>query len=103
VKLAGGIRAAVEDGSLDTKGCGHFVQVRDVVPSAVGCEDCLKIGDEWVNLRLCLTCGHVGCCDNSKNKHATKHYHATHHPVIVSYEEGESWLWCYVDEVGIDP
>jgi len=103
VRIAGRIKAAVEDGSLDNKGCGHFIQVRDVVPSADGCEDCLKIGDEWVFLRLCLTCGHVGCCDNSKNKHATKHYHATHHPVIVSYEEGESWLWCYLDEVGIDP
>ena len=63
-----------------------------------GCEECLAIGDTWVHLRLCLECGHVGCCDSSKNKHATKHCHATHHPVIRSLEPGERWLWCYVDE-----
>jgi uncharacterized UBP type Zn finger protein len=65
-----------------------------------GCEECLKMGDSWVHLRLCLECGHVGCCDSSKNKHATKHYHAIHHPVIRSLEPGERWLWCYVDEAG---
>lgn len=64
-----------------------------------GCEECLKNGDEWVHLRLCLTCGHVGCCDSSKNKHATKHFHQTKHPVIKSFQPGEDWLWCYVDEV----
>lgn len=64
-----------------------------------GCEECLKMGDTWVHLRLCLTCGHVGCCDNSKNKHATKHFHQTRHPVIRSFEQGENWKWCYVDEV----
>lgn len=64
-----------------------------------GCEDCLKTGDTWVHLRLCLTCGHVGCCDSSKNKHATQHFHATQHPVIRSFQPGEKWLWCYVDEV----
>jgi uncharacterized UBP type Zn finger protein len=64
-----------------------------------GCQECLAIGDEWVHLRLCLTCGHVGCCDSSKNKHATKHYRATQHPVIRSFEPGERWLWCYVDAV----
>lgn len=64
-----------------------------------GCEECLKMGDSWVHLRLCLTCGHVGCCDNSKNKHATKHFHQTLHPVIKSFEPGEEWKCCYVDEV----
>jgi uncharacterized UBP type Zn finger protein len=63
-----------------------------------GCEECLALGDEWVHLRLCETCGHVGCCDSSKNKHATKHYHATKHPVIRSFQPGENWKWCYVDE-----
>ena len=63
-----------------------------------GCEECLAMGDSWVHLRLCLQCGHVGCCDSSKNKHATKHYHRIHHPVIRSFEPGERWLWCYVDE-----
>ena len=79
--------------------CAHFGQIQDVRPSAAGCEECLASGDEWVHLRICLICGHVGCCDNSRNKHATAHYHATGHPVIQSYEPGESWLWCYVDEI----
>ena len=64
-----------------------------------GCQECLKTGDTWVHLRLCLTCGHVGCCDSSKNKHATRHFHATKHPLIRSIEPGESWLWCYVDDL----
>ena len=64
-----------------------------------GCEECLKTGDTWVHLRLCLECGHVGCCDNSKNKHATKHFHETGHPVIKSFEPGEDWEYCYVDEL----
>lgn len=64
-----------------------------------GCEECLAMGDDWVHLRICLTCGHVGCCDQSKNKHATKHYHKTKHPVIKSFEPGEEWIWCYVDEI----
>ena len=78
--------------------CRHVAAISPVVPSAQGCEDCLKTGDAWVYLRVCMTCGHVGCCDNSKNKHATKHYHTTGHPVIQSFEPGETWLWCYVDE-----
>lgn len=65
-----------------------------------GCEECLKMGDTWVHLRLCLACGHVGCCDNSKNKHATKHFQKTNHPVIKSFEKGENWKWCYIDELG---
>jgi uncharacterized UBP type Zn finger protein len=103
VRIAAKIQAAVEGGKLNAKVCGHLSTIQDVVPSADGCEDCLKIGDEWVHLRLCLSCGYVGCCDDSKNKHATHHHHATSHPIITSYEEGENWLWCYVDRVGIDP
>ncbi len=68
-----------------------------VTPSAQGCQECLETGDPWVHLRLCLTCGHVGCCDSSPNKHATRHHHQTHHPVIKSFEPGESWAWCYLD------
>ncbi|MBV8488983.1 MAG: UBP-type zinc finger domain-containing protein [Candidatus Eremiobacteraeota bacterium] len=64
-----------------------------------GCEECLKTGGHWVHLRLCLTCGHVGCCDSSPGKHATKHFHATQHPAIRSFQPGETWRWCYVDEV----
>lgn len=78
--------------------CSHVNQTHPVMPSAFGCEDCLKIGDTWVHLRICMTCGHVGCCDNSKNKHATKHFHSTQHPIIKSLEPGEDWSWCYVDE-----
>src|SRR5580693_5277377 len=75
--------------------CVHLKKAHNVKPNTDGCEECLKMGDDWVHLRLCLTCGHVGCCDDSKNKHATKHYHATKHPVIRSIEPGESWEWCY--------
>ncbi|HZB46556.1 MAG TPA: NAD-binding protein, partial [Pyrinomonadaceae bacterium] len=78
--------------------CSHLGEVRPVLPSARGCEECLRTGDEWVHLRLCMTCGHVGCCDTSKNKHASKHYPATGHPVIKSLEQGEQWAWCYPDE-----
>jgi len=79
--------------------CPHLQTIRDVTPSASGCEECLKTGDAWVHLRLCLSCGHVGCCDNSKNRHATRHYHETHHPMIRSLEPGEDWGWCYVDNM----
>jgi hypothetical protein len=79
--------------------CVHLNQIRPVIPSASGCEECLAIGDPWVHLRLCLTCGHVGCCDDSKNKHATRHYHKTEHPIIQSHELGERWWWCYPDEL----
>ncbi|HZP87973.1 MAG TPA: UBP-type zinc finger domain-containing protein [Burkholderiales bacterium] len=78
--------------------CSHLAQIRDVTPSAAGCEECLKTGDSWVHLRMCLTCGHVGCCDSSKNKHATKHFHQTGHPIIASHEPAEHWRWCYVDQ-----
>ena len=81
--------------------CTHLDQIQDVSPSADGCEDCLKTGDNWVHLRICLVCGHVGCCDNSKNKHATQHFHATGHPLIQSLEPGETWRWCYVDKAWI--
>ena len=66
-----------------------------------GCEECLKTGDTWVHLRLCVHCGHVGCCDSSKNRHATRHSHAEGHPVIQSLEPGEDWMWCYIDEIAI--
>src|SRR5438876_934526 len=82
--------------------CTHLNQIRNVTPSAQGCEDCLKTGDTWVHLRLCLSCGHVGCCDSSKNKHATKHYHKTSHPIIRSFEPGENWRWCYPDQMLMD-
>jgi len=83
--------------------CTHLQAVKTGVPRTVGgCEECLKMGDSWVHLRLCRTCGHVGCCDDSKNKHATKHFHATRHPIITSLEPGEGWSWCYVDEMLVE-
>ena len=81
--------------------CKHLSQIRDVTPLADGCEDCLKIGESWVQLRLCLECGHVGCCDSSPNRHATKHFHQTKHPIVRSFEPGEDWRWCYVDETEV--
>ena len=82
--------------------CTHLNQIRDVQSNSKGCEECLKTGDPWVHLRLCLTCGHVGCCDASPNKHATKHFHTSQHPIIASFEPGEDWLWCYVDELVVE-
>lgn len=79
--------------------CPHLDEIRAVTPSAEGCEDCLKTGDSWVHLRLCEVCGHVGCCDSSPNRHATKHFHHTKHPIIKSFEPGEEWGYCYVDEL----
>jgi uncharacterized UBP type Zn finger protein len=84
---------------MTTMICEHVEEIRDVEPSSDGCQECLQTGDSWVHLRLCLTCGHVGCCDTSKNKHATKHFYNTHHPIIQSFEPGEDWRWCYVDHL----
>lgn len=79
--------------------CAHLNQIRQVTPHTKGCEECLAAGDSWVHLRLCLSCGHVGCCDSSKNRHATKHHYATSHPIVQSIEPGESWRWCYADQL----
>jgi uncharacterized UBP type Zn finger protein len=79
--------------------CQHLKALKPHKPNGKGCEECLKTGDSWVHLRLCLSCGHVGCCDSSKNKHATKHARATQHPVIRSLEPGEEWGFCYPDDL----
>ena len=81
--------------------CTPLDQIKPVTPNTDGCEECLKMGDTWVHLRMCLICGHVGCCDSSKNKHAAKHYHTTGHAIIKSAEQGEDWRWCYVDEENV--
>jgi uncharacterized UBP type Zn finger protein len=80
--------------------CSHVSQIRDNLhpKDTAVCAECVALGDTWVNLRECLTCGHVGCCDSSKNKHATKHYKATGHPIMKSVTPGEEFVWCYVDE-----
>jgi len=86
-------------GESATPRCEHLDQIRDVPSAAPICEECVRLGDSWVHLRMCLSCGRVGCCDSSKNRHATKHFWATQHPIARSMEPGEEWRWCYVDEV----
>jgi len=91
-------------GEPTTASCGHLGEVHDVTPSTThGCEDCLREGTRWVHLRECLSCGHVGCCDNSPRKHATRHYRTVGHPLVRSFEPGEAWAWCYVDELFLLP
>ena len=79
--------------------CQHLAGLHPVPARTAGCEECLRMGLPWVQLRLCLTCGHVGCCDYSQGQHAERHFHQTGHPVVASFEPGERWAWCYVDEV----
>jgi uncharacterized UBP type Zn finger protein len=77
----------------------HLADIQPVTPQTPnGCQECLELGTRWVHLRLCLTCGHVGCCDSSPMRHATSHAHATEHPIVQSMEPGESWRWCYVHD-----
>jgi len=84
--------------------CGHLDQIQEVTPSGPGCVECLAAGRrDWVHLRVCQLCGHVGCCDSSKDKHATKHFRKTKHPIMRSLEPGENWGWCYIDEGMLEP
>ena len=79
--------------------CRHLDQIKVTETDTRACEECVKIGDSWVHLRMCMTCGRVGCCDSSKNKHATRHFRQVKHPLVRSLEPGETWIWCYVDEI----
>jgi len=81
-------------------GCSHLdrIHITELPESVDGCEDCLRTGGEWLHLRICLICGHVGCCDDSPARHATAHAGAASHPIIRSLEPGEEWCWCYADE-----
>jgi uncharacterized UBP type Zn finger protein len=83
--------------------CTHLdhVHLRQLPESVEGCEDCLAIGGKWLHLRICLECGKVGCCDDSPNKHASAHAHSSAHPIIRSLEPGETWSWCYIDEIAM--
>ena len=83
--------------------CTHLdsVKITELPETVAGCEDCLLTGDPWLHLRLCLQCGHVGCCDDSPNRHATLHAQGTGHPIIRSLEPGEVWSWCFVDELAM--
>ena len=78
--------------------CTHLDEVEDVSPSDQGCHECLQLGGQWVHLRMCQTCGHIGCCDNSPGKHATAHFFGSDHALIRSLEPGEEWVWCFVDQ-----
>jgi uncharacterized UBP type Zn finger protein len=82
--------------------CTHLESIVDVEPSGTGCVECLRDGSRWVHLRRCTQCGHVGCCDNSPNRHATAHFRETEHPIVQSFEPGEDWYWCYVDEIAFE-
>jgi uncharacterized UBP type Zn finger protein len=83
--------------------CTHLDAIRDVSPrTPAGCEECLATGGRWVHLRLCLACGHVGCCDSSPGRHASAHFRQSRHPIVQSFEPGERWRWCYVDETYVD-
>jgi len=84
--------------------CTHLdtVEVTQLPAKVDGCVDCLAIGGVWLHLRICLQCGHVGCCDDSPNRHATAHFHSTRHPIIRSLEPGEDWSWCYIDDVAME-
>ena len=81
--------------------CSHLDVIRDVAPSARGCEECLKVGSPWVHLRLCRTCGHVGCCDDSPLRHARAHFEQSGHPIIEGYDPPEGWGWCYIDQAEV--
>jgi len=84
--------------------CTHLDEIKDVEPATPdGCQECLEMGDEWVSLRMCMKCGHVGCCDSSKNKHATLHFQSAQHPIVQVYGVDEDWLWCYIDELEFSP
>jgi uncharacterized UBP type Zn finger protein len=81
--------------------CGHLdlIQVTDLPAEIAGCEECLRIGGRWMHLRMCMTCGQIGCCDSSPNRHASRHAAEAEHPIVRSAEPGEDWSWCYLDEV----
>ena len=83
--------------------CEHFDAIRPVAPRTRGCEGCLAIGSTWTELRVCLTCGHVGCCEDSSHAHALQHFESTGHPMIASLERRQTWGWCYVDRRYFDP
>jgi len=89
--------------AVDPAACPHMDLVRPVLPGSFGCADCLRIGSTWVHLRVCMTCGHVGCCDSSPHRHARAHFHEVGHPIIASLEPGEDWGWCFLDERLLEP
>ena len=82
--------------------CTHLDQIKDVAPSGNGCVECLQMGAQWVHLRRCTSCGHIGCCDSSPNRHATAHFRQVSHPLVQSFEPGEDWFFCYADDLAFE-
>ncbi len=98
MRIISNIRFAVQRGTgRASQACQHVDFIRPVEPSSTGCAACIALGDTWVHLRMCMTCGTVGCCDSSKNRHASRHAAQVGHPIARSIEPGEDWLWCFVD------
>ena len=97
-----GLRFAIQRSRGSTGRCAHTEMIRDVEPSGDACEACLQLGDRWVHLRACVTCGLVGCCNSSKNRHAGRHSSSAGHPIARSIEPGEDWLWCFVDATTVE-
>ena len=96
----GGV-ATAEAAPADALPCEHIVGLTPAPPRSDGCEACRRIHAHWIHLRLCVSCGHVGCCDASTNQHALRHFRTTGHPVVQSLATGESWRWCYLDETTV--
>lgn len=91
-------------GTIKEKPCSHLDSIQDAEANVDVCEECAELGDRWVHLRMCLTCGHVGCCSSSKHDHASQHYHETGHPLIKPYKQsGMDWIWCYEDNALLSP
>ena len=86
-----------------TERCEHVSEIRQVTPTSKGCEDCLALGASWTELRVCLTCGHVGCCEDSEHAHALQHFNSTGHPLIAPLADSEAWIWCYLHRRYVDP
>lgn len=95
-------KVRLTEDQADSLQCRHTQQPQEVSYAEQVCPECVKLGDSWAHLRICMLCGHVGCCDSSKNKHATAHFRSSGHPIIKSIEPGEDWAWCYVDEVFLE-
>jgi uncharacterized UBP type Zn finger protein len=90
-------------GQFTRRPCSHLDMISDVQPASEVCQQCVALGDSWPALRMCLTCGHVGCCEKTRNQHALKHFQATGHPLARPYKErGMNWIWCYLDKTLLD-
>ncbi len=100
-ELSGFLRGLVAKLTGGGSGCSHLDEALNVEPRSDGCEECLAAGTTWVHLRLCLKCGHVGCCNDSEGRHAFGHFEETGHPIVRSHEPGEIWGWCWIDEIEV--